>query len=231
MGKTTNSLATRWIQHCSKAKKKANYHFHNAIRKHGRENFEIREIACPETEQSMNNLERVYITLFQADNPEFGYNSTSGGEGSFHNEATKKKISAALVGKSGRPMSEYNKQKLMEAVIGVPKSEEHKLKLSEVRKELWKNPEFRQQMTEANTGKHHTEEARLKMSLRRRGENNARYRHDVSDENVVKLYTAGKSLREVANELNIGMTTVRRRLTNAGVQSRPACIHISNVTS
>lgn len=226
VGKTSRTLERRWVEHCSEANTKSNVYFHNAIRKHGKENFDIQEIACPENEQSANNLEMVYIILFRSDNPNFGYNSTSGGEGSFHNDATKKKISAALVGKPGHPMSEDNKQKLMAAVVGVPKSEEHKQKISETRKQNKYAP-----VGFAAGGYNHTEESKLKMSLRRRGENNARYRHDVSDEEVVNLYMAGNSLREVADELNIGMTTVRRRLAKTGTQTRPVCIHISNVTS
>lgn len=83
IGQTRQSIQTRWEQHCS-----SSYvcHFHQAIQKYGRNNFQVEEICCvdlpeKELEQKLNALEIEYIKKF--DSYTNGYNSTLGGSGNF----------------------------------------------------------------------------------------------------------------------------------------------------
>lgn len=69
-------------------------------------------------------------------------------------EEARKKISEAMAGKHGHPMSEQTKEKIHEALAGKPKSEEHKRKLRDAHlgKPSW------------NKGKYFSEESKKKMS-------------------------------------------------------------------
>jgi group I intron endonuclease len=94
---------------------------HQAIKKYGKENFEIKVLARCDSLEEMNHREAYYIKLFNTLRPN-GYNLMSGGGNSKHSEETKRKIAKANIGKK-RP--EELKQKLRK-----PKSEAHKLKIS-----------------------------------------------------------------------------------------------------
>ena len=57
------------------------YYFYNAIQKYGWDNFEhiILEQNENWTQEELNNKEKEYINLYKANNPQFGYNISSGG--------------------------------------------------------------------------------------------------------------------------------------------------------
>lgn len=57
------------------------YYFYNAIQKYGWDNFEhiILEQNDNWTQDELNNKEKEYINLYQANNPQYGYNTTDGG--------------------------------------------------------------------------------------------------------------------------------------------------------
>lgn len=89
---------------------KNNKHFYNAIQKYGWDNFQHEIIASNITEQEAENFEILLIEKLKSNNPLFGYNITSGGEGSLgisrcgaensmyrkhHTDETRKKMSDA----------------------------------------------------------------------------------------------------------------------------------------
>lgn len=115
---------------------------HKAKQKYGLESFTKEYLAFCDTEKMLNFLEKFYIKKFNAQNPEIGYNLTSGGDGGYTlSEEVKKKMSEARKGKQpmyGKHHSEETKRKLSEA---------HKGKVS------------------PNYGKHLLEETKLKISL------------------------------------------------------------------
>ena len=57
-------------------------YFYNAIQKYGWDNFEhlILEQGQNLTKEELNQKEQYYINLYKANNPEFGYNITAGGQ-------------------------------------------------------------------------------------------------------------------------------------------------------
>ena len=57
------------------------YYFYNAILKYGWDNFEhiILEQNDDWTQEDLNNKEKEYISLYKANNPQYGYNITNGG--------------------------------------------------------------------------------------------------------------------------------------------------------
>jgi hypothetical protein len=86
-----------------------------------------------------------YIQKFKANNKNFGYNMTPGGDGVYPSEEMKEKISNTL---KGRKLTIQHCINISQGKKGVPLSEEHKRKMREV-----------------NVGRVHTKEARKNMSL------------------------------------------------------------------
>lgn len=138
IGKTSQSILSRWSCHKRWAGYNSDIYFYRAIRKHGPENFTLKQIDCTENEQEANELEKLYIGIFQSYRREIGYNGTMGGEGCSPNEQTRLKISPAYRGKRsvmfGKNHSEETKQKISSALMGHGFSKETLLKMSLAKK-------------------------------------------------------------------------------------------------
>jgi group I intron endonuclease len=103
VGKTCWSIANRWSNHISCAKRGDDVHFYRAILKYGPENFSLKELDCTESEQQANWLESFYIGLLKSYDRKIGYNSTMGGDGSVPNAETLAKLRLVHDGpKNGR---------------------------------------------------------------------------------------------------------------------------------
>jgi group I intron endonuclease len=97
VGQTCKRLSNRRWAHVNR--KDYDGFFNRAIRKYGAANFDWQILSHAETKDEANNLERVWIALFQSMNREFGYNMTAGGDGSIghkHSAATREKHSIAM---------------------------------------------------------------------------------------------------------------------------------------
>ena len=149
----------------------------------GLENFKFEVLLeCPE--DMLAQWERDMIALYDADDPEKGYNSpedrpyslkrSESLKGHKLSEEAKRRISEAH---KGIPLSEEHKRKLSEAHKGIPFSEEHKRKLSGAHKgnPAWNrglkmNPvsdETKRKISEAKKGRKiapHSEETKRKIS-------------------------------------------------------------------
>jgi GIY-YIG catalytic domain len=80
IGKTIRSLDERWQQHwCDARAARYSNKFHNALRKYGRENFDIYVVAEVDNPDILDEVERMAIEHF--DSFKNGYNSTLGGNG------------------------------------------------------------------------------------------------------------------------------------------------------
>lgn len=87
----------RWYKHCSDANVGSTFPLHNAIRKYGKENFQIEVIEIIENEDFdyLKEREIYWIKELDSYNRKIGYNLTLGGDGTFgrfHSEETKDKI-------------------------------------------------------------------------------------------------------------------------------------------
>ena len=158
---------------------KHNEHFYRAILKYGWDNFE-HEVFEVDSAEEMYRKEVELISFYHSNDPEYGYNHSTGGEciasGCKHSEESKKKVSEIL---KGRTFSEEAREKLRNASFH--KDPEYKRKLCAANKKKWLDPEFRKKMSEvrkgkvfseehkrhiaeARKGKHHSEEARKHMA-------------------------------------------------------------------
>lgn len=80
VGCTRVSIARRWAQHCSAARKGSSLAIHRAIRKYGVDNFKIEVLEVANTIELMLSAEIRWITSHNCIVPN-GYNLTMGGEG------------------------------------------------------------------------------------------------------------------------------------------------------
>lgn len=89
----TNDLDARIKQHRIKAKNNRQpSYIHNAITKHGFDNFKIEVLLDNiENEDVAYNIEAAYISNYQSNNPDFGYNISPGGRGVMSNMTHTKK--------------------------------------------------------------------------------------------------------------------------------------------
>lgn len=109
-------------------------YFYRAILKYGWDNIRHEIIISGVSGEEAKHLEKYYISLYQANNPDFGYNLTSGGDGTLgfhHSQESRASISIKHTGKKrpkdvveriasknrGRKMSEDSKRKMSEAKL------------------------------------------------------------------------------------------------------------------
>ena len=134
---------TRWYKHCSDANVGSCFPLHNAIRKYGKENFQINVIEIMDgfDYDQLKEREVYWIKHYDSYNREKGYNLTLGGDGTFgrfHSEETKDKIRQKAI---GRKVSNAAKQKMSESQKNVKRNYSELAKLSN--KKRWSNIEYR----------------------------------------------------------------------------------------
>lgn len=186
IGFTTQGLEKRKYQHLWAARKSSTYYFHNAIRKHGAENFVFEVLGDFDGDADLAKLyEFEAIAKYR---PE--YNLTYGGEGGTMHESTRKKIAEANSrrvftdemrknagdAQRGRKRSAETKEKLRLAGLGRKHTAESLKKMSEVQRGHPTSDEARKKMSVARQkrespakGKKWSAEARLRASIARKG--------------------------------------------------------------
>lgn len=106
IGYTQRSLKLRLRDHFFKAKKGSLSSLHKAIRKYGKQNFNILLIQTFLTKEDMIQGEIFFIKKYNTYNTKYGYNDTSGGDGGNtnggkkFNKEWKIKLSKSQAGKS-----------------------------------------------------------------------------------------------------------------------------------
>lgn len=161
IGFTTQGLEKRKYQHLWAARKSSTYYFHNAIRKHGAENFVFEVLGDFDGDADLAKLyEFEAIAKYR---PE--YNLTYGGEGGTMHESTRKKIAAA---NSRRVYTDEMRKNAGAANIGSKRSPETKAKMRAAQLGRKHTPETIEKMRVVC--KHPaSDEARAKMSATRKG--------------------------------------------------------------
>ena len=160
---------------------KTNKHFYSAILKYGWTNFE-HEVFEVDSKEEMYRKEVELISFYHSNDPEFGYNNSSGGEyshlGCKHSEETREKLKEAnkkkwsdpeyrrkqTEGHKGKSVSEETRRKISEANKKRWSDPEVRRKWSEIQKEVHSDPEYRKRISETSKGRIHTEETKRRMS-------------------------------------------------------------------
>ena len=115
----TKNIKRRWKEHISKTSDCPK--IKNAIQKHGYENFK-HIMLFRGTRERCFELEQYFISRYDTTNT--GYNMTFGGEGSTHNEETRRKISQSHTGKIRGPHSDVHKQRISKGNTGKKRTAE-----------------------------------------------------------------------------------------------------------
>lgn len=209
IGQTTRSLNIRVKEHLKHSESLSKNHFHNALRKYGIENFDIKILHVIEKENKkdlideLNRLEILEINNF--DSMKNGYNSNSGGKRYVLSEKLKKQLSEShkgiifsdehkkhlsdanignpnlIKGLKGRIVSSETRQKISESVKK-SYTDEHRLKISMISKGKTISLETREKLRNANLGKHHSEETKRKLKeISKRCLENPEFRKKLSE--------------------------------------------------
>lgn len=222
IGKTTKNLATRKRKHYEAVKYcHTQWHFHCALRKYPEDVFVWEVIAEAESNEELNALEIGYIKEYASYDPTKGYNSTFGGDGAPHTEEGKRKIGLANKGRvwtaeMRQHLSEKLKQNPSRYWLGKKRSPETIAKIAESKRgkpspkrgiKLSQEIIDKIRATKAANpicgerhhmyGKHHTEEAKARMSASKKGTPAPNKGVPMSEEQKQKLSAAkrGKSIR------------------------------------
>jgi group I intron endonuclease len=172
IGKTSLSIKDRWKTHCKCAQRGIRYRLYKSIRRFGEDNFSIEIIESTKSEEYANLRERYWIKHLKTFMPEFGYNSTMGGDGVIHRKETKERMSNSH---RGLHHSEETKRKISESNMGRPgtwtglhHSDKTKRKLSLMKKGISLgslSAETRQKMSDSRKGWIFPEEVKKKLSI------------------------------------------------------------------
>lgn len=208
IGLTKNNPIYRW--NYGKGYKNCTL-FYKAIQKYGWKNFKHEILFCNLTKEEAEMFEIELIKYYKSNNPNFGYNISSGGEcgrfGCHLTQEHKEKISKANKGKT---ISPEHKKKISQANSGRHLSKKQKSNLS-IKNKGCNNPMF---------GKTLTQEHRNKISQALRGKksgiNNGMFGKcgilNVNSKKVICIETNQifNSMSEAERELNLHQGHVSR---------------------
>lgn len=176
--------------------------FEEAIRKYGWDNI-THEVFEVDNKEEMYRKEIELISFYHSNDPEYGYNSSIGGEkgalGCIMSEEARKHVSEGHKKKwtdpeyrrkqfeahKGQIRSEETKRRIAEANKGKTRSEEAKRHLSEVQKKKWSDPEVRKKMSESLKGRTFSEKARKHMA--EAAKNRPRIKISLPDGTVLEM--------------------------------------------
>jgi len=162
IGQTCKTVEQRWKQHQYDSKRLDTY-FYRALRDHGFDSFVIKQIDYTENEQEANELETLYIGIFQSHRPDKGYNTTLGGVGCRPTEETVQKMRDNAPWKGKKRGPEFG-ENLSQKLKGVPKSEEHRRNIGLAHKGKKVSEEELQRLRTLRLGVPFTDEQKKKLS-------------------------------------------------------------------
>ena len=183
VGKTEKSLADRLSRHLACAKRKVNRYLYDAMNHYEYDNFEISLIEECSTRDILDDREKYWIRAFNSLYPS-GYNMTIGGGGgntlaSWTEEQRKELYSRQTAKRVGMRRTEEQKSRMKAAAKRreEAKTEQQKKEISDkirainIEKGICPSKEFWGKKGQEGffKGKKHTEEAKKKVSLSRKG--------------------------------------------------------------
>jgi hypothetical protein len=107
-----------------------------AIRKYGWDGFDHQVLSTATTQAELDNLEKVWIILFQATNRKFGYNLMNGGAAGTPSIETRQRLSEAAKRRHRLPLSVETKAKISAAQRGVSKPISEKARIARTQNPL-----------------------------------------------------------------------------------------------
>lgn len=134
----TDDLNDRINEHyCQAFTKNSSFLIHKALRKYGKDNFDIKIIDICNTIKQLYKLEKKYIIKYKSHCSINGYNLTHGGEGIFGYKFTKKQRLKLRNGHIGYKISDIAKLKMSIAHKGRKNSPEHNKNIANAFSKNW----------------------------------------------------------------------------------------------
>ena len=231
VGQTVNSMSKRLYGHFNSPKHskavRNSTPLANAIKKYGKENFGSILLCSCSSQEELNLMEDLYIaalnTMVDGGN---GYNLERGGAKGKASEKTKALQSQQRKGiGNSRYIHEINNQEIVDLYkqgYGAPKIS----KILGVRQGTVEKRLKASQVVMRSVGHQYWSDEERKvvgarMKIRHAGPKNPAYRHDISTEQLIALYSEGFSLAEIGRKLSTSHGIVGKRLKKAGITLRP----------
>lgn len=232
IGQTGNSIEQRFIQHCNNQVSVSA--IASAIQKYGRENFEIEQLAKADTQEQLDELEKLFIQLNSSLAPD-GYNLKTGGlEGSRYSDESKMKMSIAKIGttvseKTKQKMRNSHKTRLQDESLRKMRGQRFSercasdpslvKKFSDIRKKYWSNEENRKRASQQakqrvdDTYRERISEA-VKKSLKKESTlEKLRVCHDKQKRSVIRSDgQVFNSITEAASASNVSSSSIIRQI-------------------
>jgi len=206
IGKTIN-IRYRMGDHKRTSKKiKGRYHIENALIKHGWDSFtvEVLEIfknfdkTNIEHNDTLLEIERRYVKLFDSTNSSIGYNTckfSTDRTGVIASEETREKL-------RNRKYTEEYREKKRQSQLGKKHSEETKEKMRNRRH----SEETKSKMSVDRLGKKHSEESKRKMSIARSGNpHSEEHKEKLRQSNFNRGKKLSKETREKMSKARLGI--------------------------
>ncbi len=115
IGQTIGTLANRKAHHIYDAANDCRWYFHNAVRKHGKDNFYWVVLNECDDRNILNQLEEHYISCYDSVNT--GYNLTSGGDSDLFSSDTRVRPCGKAHWNYGKHLSDETKRKISETML------------------------------------------------------------------------------------------------------------------
>ena len=186
VGQTVQNLPDRASQHESNMKsgRHHNPYLQNAYNSGQR--FDYEAVASGRHIEELNQLEVIYIELFQSRDKEKGYNMREGGGKGCASEETKRKMSLSRTGKS---LSPDHCRRISEVRKGKGASNETKRKMSESAKKRKSSEETRAKISKANVGRVISLATRKKIAATNTGKRKSlKTRLKMAEKNLGKVW-------------------------------------------
>jgi group I intron endonuclease len=219
VGQTTYTLRVRFQRHFNNARHpgKKDLYLYKALRKYGKESFEISLLCSCYSKEELDLMEDLYIAVYNTINPNVGYNRKRGGAFGKQSEETKRLASHIRTGKKRSPESLQSFREAMRK-SGNPRNLPG-----------WKHSEqAKEKMRETNSRprKPRSPETKKKLSdywkIHGVGSENRNYNSALPTEEIGSLYSLGYSLSKLGKKYRVTTGTIKRRLLESGIVLRCA---------
>lgn len=215
IGQTTKDIETRKKEHYWHAKSGSKTYFHRALLKHEFEFSIIEELNSENLFEILNIREQFWISYYNSNDSNFGYNLNKGGRNSVitknkmikHKPETIEKIRQAVSGEKNPMFGKSIYDRWIELYGQEVADEKLKSYIEKHKKShgLEKNGMFGKKQSE-KTKKLIGDKAKL-----RTGKQSSRY-VKVDEEKLKELLKLGLKIREISIELNVSEYVIRNRI-------------------
>jgi group I intron endonuclease len=215
IGQTTKDIEKRKKEHYWHAKSGSKTYFHRALLKHEFEFSVIEELNCENLFEILNIREQFWISYYNSNDSNFGYNLNKGGRNSAitknkivkHKPETIEKIRQSVSGDKNPMFGKSIHDRWIELYGQEAADEKMKSYIENHKKShgLEKNGMFGKKQSE-KTKKLIGDKAKL-----RTGKQSPRY-VKVDEEKIIELLKLGLKIREISAELNVSEYVIRNRI-------------------